>query len=59
MKIQANKVVIFDPSWSTFRIRMSIFARTHPLPRITDPANDLQAMDRAFRMGQKRDVYVS
>lgn len=23
-----------------------------------NPANDLQAMDRAFRMGQKRDVDV-
>lgn len=23
-----------------------------------DPANDLQAMDRAFRIGQKRPVYV-
>lgn len=49
---QANKVVIFDPAWSEFhaeRLKM-------PNSWISDPAHDLQAMDRAFRIGQKRPV---
>ncbi len=27
-------------------------------PHITDPAHDLQAIDRAYRFGQTRDVFV-
>ena len=27
-------------------------------PYITDPAHDLQAIDRAYRFGQTRDVFV-
>lgn len=29
-----------------------------PLDSRLDPAHDLQAMDRAYRFGQTRDVYV-
>lgn len=29
-----------------------------PLRTVTDPAHDLQAMDRAYRFGQTRDVSV-
>ncbi len=28
------------------------------IDELTDPAHDLQAMDRAYRFGQTRDVYV-
>lgn len=48
----ANKVVIFDPDWSE-SIRVC-----RDLAEAADPANDLQAMDRAFRIGQQRTVEV-
>ena len=28
------------------------------IDELTDPAHDLQAMDRAYRFGQTRDVFV-
>jgi hypothetical protein len=67
----ANKVVIFgefkhlvltvqipkdsvDPNWSVC-LRHIRLASTHIH---IDPAHDLQAMDRAYRFGQTRDVFV-
>lgn len=47
---KANKVVIFDPSWSRWPSQYKKKSLT------ADPANDMQAMDRAFRIGQKRPV---
>lgn len=47
---EANKVVIFDPAWSEY------FGSSAIEDSLKDPANDLQAMDRAFRIGQKRTV---
>ncbi|KAF7373355.1 DNA excision repair protein ERCC-6-like 2 [Mycena sanguinolenta] len=52
--VGANKVVIFDPNWSK-----SCFAGSKNHSDFdSDPAQDLQAMDRAFRFGQTRDVSV-
>ena len=50
----ANKVVIFDPNWSEL---CGVSGRLL-LTSISDPAHDLQAMDRAYRFGQTRDVAV-
>jgi len=53
----ANRVVVFDPHWSVTKLFNSWY--TFPLtPLHVDPAHDLQAMDRAYRYGQVRDVYV-
>jgi hypothetical protein len=67
----ANKVVIFgeliypdvhfdytdglvsDPNWSKHDLLRKSHTKVH-----LDPAHDLQAMDRAYRFGQTRDVSV-
>lgn len=57
---QANKVVIFDPAWSMSSTLLRFDSGAiGTLIESLDPAHDLQAMDRAFRIGQKRPVYVS
>ena len=49
-------VTTLDPNWSAHRVHyINILALT---PIGLDPAHDLQAMDRAYRIGQKRDVSV-
>ena len=58
LSVQANKVVIFDPAWSE-RIPYSMQGEENANHGVPDPAHDLQAMDRAFRIGQKRPVYIS
>lgn len=42
--------------WVNERLRLILETVLKELFQPADPANDLQAMDRAFRMGQKRDV---
>lgn len=58
MLITFIKVIIFDPNWSM----PPLLAFTKPSlivhPITIDPAHDLQAMDRAYRFGQRRDVSV-
>ena len=54
--VAANKVVIFDPNWSALLIRTSRYIYIYLI--VADPAHDLQAQDRAFRFGQRRDVSV-
>lgn len=43
-----------DPNWSMY---LAQFCLT-PTHVHVDPAHDLQAMDRAYRFGQTRDVFV-
>jgi hypothetical protein len=52
-----HPLVDADPNWST---RVFYASEEYPLTnaRITDPAHDLQAIDRAYRFGQTRDVFV-
>lgn len=67
----ANRVVIFGEF--VFLVRASLLADLNQIPigvrgcntarrwrclTPTDPAHDLQAMDRAYRYGQQRDVHV-
>jgi SNF2 family DNA or RNA helicase len=54
----ANKVVIFGGLFFYFTFSSPLtFAPTNVDPN-WNPAHDLQAMDRAFRFGQTRDVSV-
>ena len=45
-----------DPNWSEFVQYKS--CENADLNCVSDPAHDLQAMDRAYRFGQRRDVFV-
>ena len=70
----ANRVVVFGTVvlpglgysalivvWTQTQIGVCAYftqARSISLTNITDPAHDLQAIDRAYRFGQTRDVFV-
>ncbi|KAJ1300749.1 hypothetical protein OPQ81_002392 [Rhizoctonia solani] len=53
----ANKVVIFGELIRLYNLPQFVMKRAFVDPN-WNPAHDLQAMDRAYRFGQKRDVNV-
>lgn len=60
--VSADVVVLYDSDWYVFGVCMIHLAHTdtdHGLERIyRNPQADLQAMDRAHRIGQTKQVYV-